>query len=241
MDTTVWGPLFWNLITEVSKVVDSINPAPNQDEICTLNNVQVLLNSLTHVFPCIHCRQFYSSQIHELKIDEFIQKRSMLQWNWILKNRVLEKLNQPQTLTFEKFIKRVNVYQTCLSITQIWDLLYLIAIDLEIERPEEEVTEQIAWLKLFLVSMINVFLVVPDKMRLALHLHSIDWQNFNFETENAFFYQLWNLQCLSDPDFASREPDWMKVKERYSLGSVSYWKKVTQGISFNLIPIQATS
>lgn len=132
MDTNVWGPKLWNIIYDVCYRLD-ITPASPEVRRATA----LFLKSLKYLLPCKYCRESYTSYVAPdmLDIDRYVfdtkNRHACCAWAHSLKNLVNDKLGRSSEyrLTFDKFMKRMNTWQSASSITDVFDILYILALN----------------------------------------------------------------------------------------------------------------
>lgn len=123
MNTYVVGPLQWALLEEFGRLVDQGLLDPQQ--FCRY------IRTLAQVFPCIKCRTSLASYL-ELYGTNLVVQREALQWVYDLHSFVNYKLGRTQVqdyLSFERFSKRMEIWQDLTSLNNMQDWCILVTLN----------------------------------------------------------------------------------------------------------------
>ena len=125
MDPTIWGPGLWRIIEDVARKSDRI-PSQRTDPIWRYT-IQ-FFEALTFLLPCKYCRQSYETFIIQSDVSRYVRARRAVEWIWLLKEMVNDKLKKPADvrLSFDKFLRRVNMCTQCGSAEDVLDFLALL-------------------------------------------------------------------------------------------------------------------
>lgn len=96
----VWGPLFWSTMHIVSLGY------PDEPSYSEKRAAKEWFNALPHLLPCSICRDHFREVIGALPVETWLDNRkSLIEWVWMVHNKVNEKLGKAQ-ITQEEFYKR---------------------------------------------------------------------------------------------------------------------------------------
>ena len=120
MATIIWGPLFWALMNDISKIYDLYwSQWPNHIQI-QMNQFWIILKN---ILPCKYCRESYT-QFHQQDPPKFPFKI----WVAELHNKVNHKLNKPP-FEIKSFLRRSQIYTSFSSATTITDINFILALN----------------------------------------------------------------------------------------------------------------
>ena len=137
MSTFIWGPLFWDILTDMAIRMDQPNHVSSK--LCL-----DIWTTLRLMLPCKWCRQSYRKFIREDPPHAPYTK-----WLWTLKNKVNAKLEKP-ALEWEKFQRRCHVYSSFSTPGTWWDLYFILAMNYDPKKKRKAYTQ---WFKLGQVMM----------------------------------------------------------------------------------------
>lgn len=154
MDTQMWGPLVWDLLAVTGRAVDDMPadlPSVGDGPRCRATRAFVLLAySLRHVLPCSFCRTSYRHYIEDTPPAEFVdgsdeaarmralgaavdeaapRRYTLVDWVWLVHDRVNRKLGVRNMLTRPRFRKRLRVTAALVHPSAVWDLLTIVALN----------------------------------------------------------------------------------------------------------------
>lgn len=123
MSTFIWGPLMWDLLSDVAVAADQQWTARGSPRAFPSSAHRVFWSALQFVLPCKWCRQSYT---RFLKDDP--PAYPFRQWLWRIRNQVNLKLSQP-VLAWEKFERRCLVSSGFSSVATWQDLCFILALN----------------------------------------------------------------------------------------------------------------
>lgn len=158
MDTQMWGPLVWDLLAVAGRAVDDMpaDPASAADgpRRRATRAFVLLAYSLRHVLPCSFCRTSYRHYIEDTPPAEFVdgsdeaarvralgvavdaaapRHHTLVDWVWLVHDRVNRKLGVRNMLTRPRFRKRLRVTAALVHPSAVWDLLTIVALNYPVE------------------------------------------------------------------------------------------------------------
>lgn len=181
MNPNIWGPLAWNLFSDLCYHYDSLQN-PNES---IKTDVRRVFEYFRFLLPCKHCRVSYTNYYSILPILPFIETQNMSAWLWSLHELVNNKLDKKDRLDYPVYIRRMNAWTRIGSPQQVWDLLFILAMNYDDESNTFEEKRNFT-LKLLLV-LPNV---LPYKeLRRVLRTKKITSKNL--ESKNSFLKWLY--------------------------------------------------
>lgn len=120
MATFIWGPLFWQLLHDVSVVYDKYWNQWDQEQKKKMNSFWSILR---HILPCKYCRESYKKFFTQDK-----PSYPFVKWTFELHNKVNAKLKKP-LFEQDKFQRKQQVYHSFSSAVTIWDILFILALN----------------------------------------------------------------------------------------------------------------
>lgn len=155
MNTYIWGPPLWRLVHSVAYCAKP----QHADELA------LFFLSFKKVLPCVYCRKSFEEFERALTRDKplsgIIQDNKLFRWSYELHDLVNEKLDRqefekqtdttvPQTeqclrakqLSFECLTKRHKLHPVNVTVTDMFDILFIFALN----YPEDEKDEEL-WVK----------------------------------------------------------------------------------------------
>lgn len=127
MDTYIWGPPLWALLTTIVRIHDAEKgpfAIESIDELTMFRAYTLdLLNSLLYVLPCVYCRQSYRLFV---KHSPPQRQKKFVEWLWSVHCKVNTKLERTQNITLEKYSKRLYVWSSFVDAFSLWDLLTIV-------------------------------------------------------------------------------------------------------------------
>lgn len=136
MSTFIWGPLFWNLLTDMAIRMDG---ASHSHSSLTGVKYSAIWYALRDILPCKYCRQSYRKFVNE---DP--PTKSYIKWLWTLRNKVNLKLEKP-LFEWDKFQRRCHVYSSFSSLDMWWDIHFIMALNYD---PVKKRKAYAQWFKL---------------------------------------------------------------------------------------------
>lgn len=125
MNPSIWGPLAWNLFSDLCYHFDSLqNP---QNNIKT--NIRRVFEYFQFLLPCKHCRLSYKHYFILLPIVPFIESQNMTAWLWSIHELVNTKLEKKDRIDYPVYLRRMNAWTRIGSPQQVWDLLFIMAMN----------------------------------------------------------------------------------------------------------------
>ena len=118
MSTFIWGPLFWNMMTDLAIKMDYHHNTDTDTHIYTQ-----IWRIFKFMLPCKWCRQSYTKFI---KDDP--PCKPYRRWIWDLRNKVNIKLQKP-IFEWEKFERRCHVYTAFSQPSTWWDIQFILAMN----------------------------------------------------------------------------------------------------------------
>ncbi|AVK75930.1 Sulfhydryl oxidase [Pandoravirus neocaledonia] len=165
MDTQMWGPLVWDLLAVAGRAVDDmpVDPTGAVDgpRRRATRAFVLLAYSLRHVLPCSFCRTSYRHYIEDTPPAEFVdgsdeaararalgaapdgaplRRYTLVDWVWLVHDRVNRKLGVRNMLTRPRFRKRLRVTAALVHPSAVWDLLTIVALNYPVEEVGAVVT-----------------------------------------------------------------------------------------------------
>lgn len=204
MDPSAWGPLTWSLIFDICHNMD--NKKLNQKQTFA---VKVFFLSLQYLLPCKYCRESYCKYLKELDGEPNCQ--TALEWAFILKNKVNDKLGKKDRITYEKFVKRMKTYQSCASQSDVLDILFIMGVNYmaDIDKPKEHKQKK-AWFWLMINKLPVVLELLPQQKQLAKALSKIPARRQDIRDKNSVISYLCDIS--KNIDGRSRTVDKMCKK-----------------------------
>lgn len=238
IDAFLFGPKFWNVLTEALKITTLHKNDQNQ------KHGMVLLESLVYLLPCSICRNSYLEFYYQVK--QIIRKDSNLtQLLYSLHHSVNKKLGmqrdysnlpsvkEPTVLTREKFQKRLSTWGTFASEEDVWDMLFISAIvypepeseESEKEKMHRELKQQHYYF--FIHSLSSLLIQGVSHYMVAYSLQTFSQMDKKFFTckkdllkwlyQAYTFWVQWKIDSirLQNPNFSIPIPSFEKLKSHY--------------------------
>jgi hypothetical protein len=161
MNTYIWGPPLWRLVHSVAYCAK----APHADELA------LFFLSFKKVLPCIYCRQSFEEFEKQLSKDkslsQIIQDNELFQWSYALHDLVNEKLDKQEfekqivtkqclrakQLSFECLTKRHKLHPVNVTVTDLFDILFIFALNYPEDPQDEELWTKRQAYKQFLLRL----------------------------------------------------------------------------------------
>lgn len=106
MDPKVWGPPAWQTFFLFSANYPEKIDYSNKEHIKLMKSTKQFYKSLIHILPCSYCRKSYKIYFKENNIDDYLSgKNKLIEWLYILKDKVNKKLIQQELQSKIKFTK----------------------------------------------------------------------------------------------------------------------------------------
>jgi hypothetical protein len=87
----VWGPIFWSTLHIVSLGY------PDEPTYSEKRAAKEFYGALPHLLPCPVCRDHFREVLQALPVETWLDNRtSLVEWVWMVHNRVNEKLGKAQ-------------------------------------------------------------------------------------------------------------------------------------------------
>lgn len=177
MDPCTWGPILWKVIFDICWNMNNVELNKNQKFA-----IKVFFNSLQYLLPCKYCRESYCKYLKELgelpmlASSQGIQKQhdykslqwASLKWAFDLKNKVNDKLNKQDRISFEKVVQRMKTYQSCASQADVLDFLFIVGVNYmsDLDNPFAHKRKK-AWFWLMIKTVPFVLELLPQQHQLA--------------------------------------------------------------------------
>lgn len=179
MSTFIWGPLVWNLLTDLAVAADQ-HHADAAFPHSTLSHVWSLLR---FILPCKYCRQSYR-QFWKEEPPSYPLRR----WVWRLRNKVNAKLSLP-AWEWSRFERRCWVSSGFFSATQWQDLCFILALNYDPVSKQRPYSRWFQALAILLPHLPHVAVDATPPPRSALHSRFtlLRWLSprYHFTTEQA--------------------------------------------------------
>lgn len=164
MNTYIWGPPLWRLVHSVAYCAK----ASHADELA------LFFLSFKKVLPCIYCRRSFEEfervlvQKHGNKqLSEIIAKGELFAWSYALHDLVNEKLDKQEfekqivtskclrakQLSFECLQKRHALHPVNVTVTDLFDILFIFALNYPEDPKDEELWSKRQAYKQFLLRL----------------------------------------------------------------------------------------
>lgn len=161
MNTYIWGPPLWRLVHSVSYCAK----APHADELA------LFFLSFKNVLPCIYCRRSFEEFEKKLSKDKslsrIIHDNELFQWSYALHDLVNEKLDKQEfekqivtkqclrakQLSFECLVKRHKLHPVNVTVTDLFDILFIFALNYPEDPQDEELWTKRQAYKQFLLRL----------------------------------------------------------------------------------------
>jgi hypothetical protein len=96
----VWGPIFWATFHLTSMSY------PDTPTYAEKRAAKEFFNSMTHLLPCPVCRGHFKEILTAMPVDSWLDdRRSLIEWVWMLHNRVNTRLGKAE-ITQAEFMER---------------------------------------------------------------------------------------------------------------------------------------
>nr|UDO47642.1 hypothetical protein [Pandoravirus massiliensis] len=150
----MWGPLVWDLLAVTGRAVDDMDADPPDTADGPRHRATrafvLLAYSLRHVLPCSFCRTSYRHYIEDTPPAEFVdgsdeaarmraagvasdasapRAYTLVDWVWLVHDRVNRKLGVRNMLTRPRFRKRLRVTAALVHPSAVWDLITIVALN----------------------------------------------------------------------------------------------------------------
>lgn len=153
----MWGPLVWDLMAVTARACDDLDPDPPGPDVGgprrqATRAFVLLAYSLRHVLPCSFCRTSYRHYIEDTPPGEFVvgsdeaararslgacrpagdqvpRVHTLVDWVWVMHDRVNRKLGVRNMLTRRRFRKRLRVTAALVHPSAVWDMLTIVALN----------------------------------------------------------------------------------------------------------------
>lgn len=171
MSTFIWGPLFWDVMTDMAIRMDMEKYPQNQEN--------EIWGALRYILPCKYCRQSYRKFI---KADP--PTKPYVKWIWALRNKVNTKLEKP-LYEWEKFQRRCHVYSSFSSSATWWDIHFILALNYD---PVKKRKAYDKWFKL--IPLMNhllpykTFFEILPRSALASKIALLRWLTTEYNTQH---------------------------------------------------------
>jgi hypothetical protein len=164
MNTYIWGPPLWRLIHSVSFCAKT----PHADELA------LFFLSFKKVLPCIYCRHSFEEFEKALavkhsnkQLSTIIADNELFAWSYALHDMVNEKLDKQEfekqivtkqclrakQLSFECLQKRHQLHAVNVTVTDLFDILFIFALNYPEDPTDEEIWSKRQAYKQFLLRL----------------------------------------------------------------------------------------
>lgn len=123
MDPSIWGPKLWNVIFDLCHGLDGEHSETQKQA------VMLVFGALRDLLPCRYCRDSYRGYVQDLPMDAYFSSHKCLEWAYTLKNKVNAKLDKRDSISYEKFERRMATWTTASSNSDVFDVLYILALN----------------------------------------------------------------------------------------------------------------
>lgn len=180
MNTYIWGPPLWRLVHSVAYCAKP----QHADELA------LFFLSFKKVLPCIYCRRSFEEFERILAKDKpltrIIQEDKLFRWSYELHDLVNEKLDrqeyekQTQTtvaptkkclrakqLSFECLVKRHKLHPVNVTVTDIFDILFIFALNYPEDVKDDELWVKRQAYKQFLLRLplvVHILITYGDRL-----------------------------------------------------------------------------
>ena len=185
MDTDIWGPKLWNVFYEVTRLSQRGASKLQKDKIIAF------FHSLIYVLPCGLCRNSYRGFIRDDPLESHLDNGQLVDWIYFLKEKVNNKLHRNGAITYQKFQKRLNAWTALASNEDIWDVLFMVALNHPHAQTGhvKEVEQKLVYYCLFYSSLPDLLIAIPHLKRTGQVIKN-DPVKFQDHIQN--FDNLWN-------------------------------------------------
>jgi hypothetical protein len=164
MNTYIWGPPLWRLIHSVAYCAKS----EHADELA------LFFLSFKKVLPCIYCRKSFEEfeqilvvQHGNKRLGQIIQDNELFAWSYALHDLVNKKLDKQEfekqmvtttclrakQLSFECLQKRHKLHPVNVTVTDLFDILFIFALNYPEDPQDEELLVKRQAYKQFLLRL----------------------------------------------------------------------------------------
>lgn len=123
MSTFIWGPLFWDLLTDLALGMDRKEKSSSSSSSSHTYTPQDIWLALRFILPCKWCRKSYSKFVRE-----DLPRTNYVHWVWELHNKVNAKLEKP-ALEWNKFQRRCHIMQRFSTPDTWWNLHFILTLN----------------------------------------------------------------------------------------------------------------
>jgi len=173
MNTFLWGPPLWKLVHSLAFCA---KPSDADD-------VALFFNSFKKVLPCIYCRRSFEefdgllrSRFNNQPLVTIIKRKQLFAWSYYLHDLVNEKLDKQEIekqnsalasqslrakqLSLECLEKRHVLHPVSLTVTDLFDILFIFAMNYPEDEKDEELLLKRQAYKQFLCTLPHVLTIL---------------------------------------------------------------------------------